>query len=91
MGSHSGGGCCCPFRHDVWVLKALTEAGDQAPAELRAQTPDWFIYITAARTLGCSAVELMEHPEADYWMRAADAHALFESWLRERAERDSRR
>lgn len=87
MGLDPGGCDGWPFRHDVWVLKALTEAGDQAPPDLLAQAPEWYVLIEAAQSLGCSVFELEEHADRDYWVQAAQSRALFHEWLRERAER----
>lgn len=58
--------------------------GREAPPELLAQAPEWFMYIRAAERLGCSVFDLLDHPDASFWMNAAASASEFENWAQER-------
>lgn len=63
--------------------------GRETPKELLAQTPEWFVWMRAADKLGCSVFDLLDRPDADYWVSASMAFAEFEAWSTERAQSKS--
>lgn len=60
--------------------------GRETPKELLAQTPEWFVYMRAAEKLNCSVFDLLDRPDADYWLAASMAFTEFEAWQHEKAQ-----